>query len=627
MDYHYNDYNMGEGAGRNAGRTGQGRRASSYSGARAGRKDFTPTRTRGQSDWTGEDELAQRIMQQAMSSEPRSASSTRNGAKKKRNRTRRRIITMIVLEIFTLAAIFAYAKFTKYYDMIQKPEVDAEYIKNTEIDITTAESMKGYWTIAVFGVDSRGTNVSKGTNSDVNIICNINRDTGEIRLVSVFRDSYLNLGDEVNSYNKINQAYAVGGPQQALKALNKNLDLNIENYITFNWKAVADGINILGGVEIDISKAELYYINAFITETQKATGIPTRQLSKTGLQTLDGVQAVAYGRLRLMDTDYARTERQKKVISKAFEKAKKADWAALNNIMVTTFPQVATNIELDDIIKEARNITKYHMGESTGFPMARDEKNMGKKGACVIPQTLESNVKSLHKFLFDNESYIPSSSVKTLSKKISDDSGLYTAGKEWAPAVTDGGYIPKPTAASRKEESGTKKTTEATEEEETRPTLETDEDGNIVYPTDSHGNAVYPTDSRGNVLTETDSYGRPVAPTRPSGSSAESSPAASSSSPLDETTGALRPGGNGDFPTAAPTSPTTEITKPQVTSPDEYSGPGATTQAHPTPGSSAAPTVPTSPSTSAAAPTVVTTQPANPVQEGNQVSFEGPGQN
>ena len=100
------------------------------------------------------------------------------------------------------------------------------------------------------------------------VIANIDRKTGEIKLVSVYRDTYLNINDR-NAYNKINAAYAEGGPQQAIKAINKNLDLNITQYVTFNWKAVATGINISGGVDIEISKAEHYYINAFITETVK----------------------------------------------------------------------------------------------------------------------------------------------------------------------------------------------------------------------------------------------------------------------------------------------------------------------------------------------------------------------
>lgn len=140
------------------------------------------------------------------------------------------------------------------------------------------------------------------------------------------------------TYNKLNYAYAVGGPEQAIETLNRNLDLEINDYMTFNWKAVANAIDILGGVDIELSKAEFYYINSFITETVKATGIGSHQLTHAGMNHLDGVQAVAYGRLRLMDTDFARTERQRKIVQQAFEKAEKGrfpdtvrfDWNGLS---------------------------------------------------------------------------------------------------------------------------------------------------------------------------------------------------------------------------------------------------------------------------------------------------------
>ena len=232
--------------------------------------------------------------------------SPRAAAELARRKKRRRMITMIIAECFALMFIFAYGFFARTMSKLQRDDsFEIAEIKTNDIDVQAVEAMKGYWTIAIFGVDSRDNTVKKGTNADVNIICNINRDTGEIKLVSVFRDSYLNVSEN-GSYNKINQAYFTGGPEQAVQALNRDLDLHIQDYMTFNWKAVADAINILGGVDVELSKAEYYYINSFITETVKATGVGSTQLTHAGMNHLDGVQAVAYGRLRLMDTDYAR---------------------------------------------------------------------------------------------------------------------------------------------------------------------------------------------------------------------------------------------------------------------------------------------------------------------------------
>ncbi|MGL5434357.1 MAG: LCP family protein [Lachnospiraceae bacterium] len=450
-----------------------------------------------------------------------------------KRKRRRRIIAMIVAECLALTCIFGYAYAARRLNMIQRPEFNIDNIKNTDLDVETVEKMKGYWTIAIFGVDARDRAIAKGTNADVNMICNINQDTGEIKLVSVFRDTYLNISDN-GSYNKINQAYFLGGPQQAVAALNRNLDLNITDYMTFNWKAVADAINILGGVDIELSKAEFYYINSFITETVKVTGIGSQHLTQYGMNHLDGVQAVAYGRLRLMDTDYARTERQRKVIAQAFEKAKKADFNTLNTIIGTVFPNIATNIGVDDLVMNARSISKYHLGDTTGFPQARGDANMGKKGACVIPRTLESNVIQLHEFLFGGESYTPSATVKSISSKISADSGMYTEGKYVDKVTTDGGVIQQPKTTAE----ATKSSTKSTSDDE----RETDESGNPIETTTG---SVKPgsrpttaeTDENGNSIeTEETSSARP-------GQTDESSTAASRPGGTSESsTGAVRPG-------------------------------------------------------------------------------------
>lgn len=428
----------------------------------------------------------------------------RQAAAKKRKR-RLLLAEIAALLILIVVAIGCYF-YQKTFGSLQKIEFNEEEVKNLDLSEEQLEVMKGYWNVACFGVDSRmengKLNVGKGTNADVNLIASVNLETGEIRLVSAFRDTYLNVNDK-NSYNKLNYAYAQGGPEQAVKALNKNLGLNITQYATFNWKAVADAINILGGVDIQLSENEFSWINAFITETVNETGIGSHQLTHAGDVHLDGVQAVAYGRLRLGDTDYARTERQRIILQKAFEKAKKADWATLNCIIETIMPQLATNISPTDLIPLARNITKYHIGETAGFPSARGEMNVGKLGDCVIPQTLEFNVRELHKFLFGDEDYQVPSNVKAYSDHIASVTGLSTEGKVIGHVPVDQGvnassYIKRKqqkaaaaaesAAASKAAEETTQEETE--ESEETEP--ETDEDGNLIFvpETDENGDPI-----------------------------------------------------------------------------------------------------------------------------------------
>ncbi len=450
----------------------------------------------------------------------------------------RTIIIFIVAEIIALALIGAgwYGK-----RMMSMMQTDSEFNKadmtNPYISVEKEQAMKGYWTVALFGVDSRDSSVGKGNMSDVIIICNINQETGEIKLVSLFRDTYLNVDDK-NSYNKINQAYFRGGPKQAVEALNRNLDLEIDDYATFNWKAVADAINILGGVDVELSKAEFYYINAYITETVNSTGVGSHQLKSAGPNHLDGIQAVAYARLRKMDTDFARTERQRKIIQLSFDKLKQANFSVVNNVMEVVFPQILSSITLDDVIPAAKNLTRYHIGETAGFPEARSDMTMGKKGDCVIPQTLESNVISLHKFLFGDENYTPSDMVKKISAQIASDTGLYKEGKPVGDVGTGGGYTPKETEAKSDEKSTEKDNSESTSSSDKNNESTSSSDESII---DGETDFEYETDEDGNVIDPPEDY-VPSSSKHASESSEGLHPGESSQAHPGETTKAAHPG-------------------------------------------------------------------------------------
>ncbi len=326
----------------------------------------------------------------------RTSSGSKTGGKKVKKKKRRFWLLKILLLIAVLAAGYFVYKYK--------------------------QTGTGYWTVAVFGVDSRDGNLEKGALSDVEMICVIDRGTGNIKLVSVFRDTYLEINPD-GTYHKINEAYFKGGHEQAVQALERNLDLTIDDYATFNWKAVADAINILGGIDLEISDSEFKYINSFITATVESTGIGSHHLEHAGMNHLDGIQAVAYARLRLMDTDYNRTARQRLVIQLAMNKAKEADLKTLTSLVQAILPQISTSIGIDDLLPMARNIKKYHIGETGGFPFSRGETHIGKRD-CVIPLTLESNVIQLHQLLYGTENFQPSETVKQISAKVASDSGM-----------------------------------------------------------------------------------------------------------------------------------------------------------------------------------------------------------
>ncbi|MBE5978337.1 MAG: LytR family transcriptional regulator [Paenibacillaceae bacterium] len=393
-----------------------------------------------------------------------------NHKKKKRHHKKHKIVVkLIIIAALLIAGIFLFKQRTH---------------------------QKGYWTIAVFGVDSRDGNLDKGALSDVEMLCNINKETGEIKLLSVYRDTYLKINSK-GTYHKINEAYFKGGHKQAMEALNENLDLNIDDYATFNWKSVADAINILGGIDLEITDSEFAYINGFITETVNSTGVGSHQLKHAGTNHLDGVQAVAYARLRLMDTDFNRTERQRKVVNLAMEKAKNADFATRKTLVATVFPQISTSVGMNDILAIAKGISKYHIGETAGFPFSRTTMKVGKMD-CVIPTTLESNVVQLHQFLYGQENYAPSSTVKKISASISKETGLTEPGKNTPTGGSSSGKKSKKKTEAAVETAPVQteavvETTEETKETVKETTVpETKEQESGKTPTNEDGSLIGP---------------------------------------------------------------------------------------------------------------------------------------
>lgn len=503
------------------------------------------------------------------------SASSRGASHNGRKRKIKRVILLAIAELFTLALIFSYAYVARIMGAIQRPDnFDEKQVRNEEMSAEQKKHMTGYRTIAVFGVDSRDGNVNKGTNADVIMICNINRDNGEIRLVSIFRDTYLNTNDG-NTYNKINSAYAVGGPSQALAALNKNLDLDISEYVTFNWKSVADGINMLGGVDVNITKAEFRYINGFITETVKKTGVPSVHLKSAGYNHLDGVQAVAYARLRKMDTDFQRTERQRLIIKESFEKAKKSDLGLLNRILLMEVEQVGTNLTFSDFTELLMDITKYHIGETKGFPFTLGTLKMGKKGDCVIPQTLVTNVSELHNFLFGKENYQPSDMVKKISAKIAADSGMYKEGidADDKSSTTKGSTKKKTEETKETRDVKTSEAEESSTQESSEP--ETDANGKPI----KNGPGVSNGETKETRPTESSPYETRPGETRP----------AHSGGNTETTSGSHGPGKN-ETSTAHETTAAHETTTAH-----ETTAPHETRAAETTTGNSAGPGEITSP--------------------------------
>ena len=359
----------------------------------------------------------------ASSAKSASAKGSRGGSKRKAARKKKRMLIFGIEIAVILVLVIGFWVVSKL-DKLQKPKVDPEKVEvNDTLQESTLESMKGYTTVALFGLDTRQAGqLGSGNRSDTIIIASINNDTKEVKLVSVYRDTYLDLTN--GKFNKCNGAYSAGGPQQAMSMLNKNLDLDIQYYISVDFAAMTKTVDLLGGIDIDVDDTEIEHLNNYLVETSQVTGVKSTPLTQTGLQTLDGVQATSYCRIRYTaGDDFKRTERQREVIMQIVSKAKTMDISQINDIIDAVFPLAATNYTNDELLAMAPQLLTYDIVDTTGFPFDKVAANVKGKGSCVIPQNLEANVKQLHEYLFDTTDYQPSDEVKEISSKIASETG------------------------------------------------------------------------------------------------------------------------------------------------------------------------------------------------------------
>ena len=338
-------------------------------------------------------------------------------------------VEIIVLLLF-IGGLYVYGQLNSKLDKINQPVLDDSKIKvNQEVQdsIDSQEStLTGYTTYALFGIDHRDKNTALGgENSDTIIIASVNNDTKDVKLVSVYRDTLLNLGND--TYSKANAAYAYGEAEQAITMLNTNLDLNISEYATVNFNALTTIIDDLGGLDMDMSYAEIVHMNNYCVETSEETGkdytpieLPDRPDDIEAVQYhyhLNGVQATSYCRIRYTASlDMGRTERQRRVIQMIVSKAKSAGLGKIFKIMDDVFPMVTTSMTKDEILQLLPTLIGYSVDDTTGFPSSFKFANV--KGSIIVPTTLESNVIELHKFLYGDEAYTPSATVLANSEKI-----------------------------------------------------------------------------------------------------------------------------------------------------------------------------------------------------------------
>ena len=384
-----------------------------------------------------EDEREMRAARSA-SERRRLALEEKRRAKKKK---RRRRIGILVAEVIILSVLCVFA-----YATVKMDKLDFNFLDEDKLEVY--KDTGPYTNIALFGLDAReGESIESGVRSDSMMIASINNETNEVKVVSIFRDTLLKQQD--GTFDKANAAYSYGGPQEAIALLNRNLDLDIKNYMSVDFKALSDVIDALGGMELELTAEEVVHMNNYCVETSEVTGKDYERIEPevAGTYHLNGVQATSYARIRATaGGDYKRAERQRLVIEKIVEKAQKANLKTLDKIIDVVFPQVSTSFSSKDLIGIAANALSYQLGETQGFPYSIADTDVvdGYEGSYVVPSDFDGDVKKLHEFLFNEKDYQVSDTVKEISHEIDVMSGAIVEDGYIDEYGTDEGYSEEP---------------------------------------------------------------------------------------------------------------------------------------------------------------------------------------
>lgn len=333
-------------------------------------------------------------------------------------------VTGIVLFVVFLILTIGYVSANKSYKYNQ---MDIRPIKNSDLVVNEGvkEQTKGYTTIALYGVDSRDSNLNTGTNSDAIILLSINKDTKEVKMVSVYRDTLLQIQSDSQTTHKVNYAYQLGGALMSINTLNANLDLAISDYITVDFNAMADIINALGGVEVTVTEDEVNNLNKNLAEQIGISGKYSEGVHEAGTKVLNGQQAVAYSRIRSTGKgDITRTMRQRTVLLGLVNKMINADSKMISNLIDVSFSCISTSLTKDEVTSLAKDIADYKITGNIGFPFAYTPMSLDGKGSVIVAADLNANVTALHEYLHGTSGYTPSTTASSISTEVSSETGV-----------------------------------------------------------------------------------------------------------------------------------------------------------------------------------------------------------
>lgn len=325
-----------------------------------------------------------------------------------------------------------------YQNIFDTEFKEQEIVQNTDIDTIKLDK---YLNIALFGLDSREQELS-ASNSDTIMVVSINTESKEVKLVSVYRDSYQKIyNGRQPFYSKINAAYASGGPEGVINTLNQNFDLDIKDYVTVNFNGIATIIDLLGGVDVNLTEEEQMYVNGYLTETRMITGMDADDIYQYGQKIhLNGLQATAYCRIRytalymedgtVYNNDFGRTARQRIVLTQLVEKAKSAGLSQVLSLCDEVFKSendiFKTSLTYDEVMDLIPVLLDFSMDSTTGYPFTYNADVKMDEVSCVVAKGHAYNVCKLHEYLFGEDDYQPSSMVLDIDKKLKKLTGVYT---------------------------------------------------------------------------------------------------------------------------------------------------------------------------------------------------------
>ena len=320
-----------------------------------------------------------------------------------------------------------------YADSVLDKNFNSKNLKTNKLKYNYSQE---YTNFVLFGVDSREGEVDT-SNSDSILIVSIHNTTKEVKMVSVYRDTMLGICDKtgtINQYFKVNSAYSYGGPEGAINTLNLNLDLDLKDYVTVNFGGVADIITKLGGITVNLTDDELAQLNHHLKSTISSTGQYAPQVAHSGKNIkLNGIRKATFYDPKTgepVSDDFGRAARQRSVMEKLVEKAKKAGVSELQGMVETVLNDknakgqiITTSFKFDEIVNLLPIIFDFKLSGSTGFPSTLQTGTFDRT-SYVVASGLSNNVSKLHEYLYGEKNYVPTENVNSVDYAVTSKTGI-----------------------------------------------------------------------------------------------------------------------------------------------------------------------------------------------------------